>query len=107
MTLKKKLPDVFQNNIGNINNNQKVFCSDSNEVVEKKAHLESNSNKNINQKIVDIFRQGKAVYKIKVHITTNDGITTKYLIGRTDGAVISMDSEVIKISDIIDIKLAE
>ena len=61
----------------------------------------------MNQKINKIFGSSRYVYKADVDITLKDGKVSKRIIGRNKNELITMDNELIKISDIIDIKFTE
>lgn len=89
-------PKVFQNN-GNkkFNNNNDVFYSKNNNDV---------STKNIYQKINDIFSSPNYIYKANVEISLKDKIISKRIIGRNKDFLITMDNELIRINDILDIK---
>jgi hypothetical protein len=89
-------PKVFQNN-GNkkFTNNNDVFYSKNNNDV---------STKNIYQKINDIFSSPNYIYKANVEISLKDKIISKRIIGRNKDFLITMDNELIRINDILDIK---
>ena len=48
-----------------------------------------------------------AIYKADVSITTKDGIILKRIIGRNSTHLITIDNELVPISDIIDIDFSE
>jgi len=102
--MNKKLPGVFQNKINKkINNNESVFYGRKSEIeMDRKDRV---IGKNINQKISDIFNSIKYVYKIDVLITTKDGKEVKTLIGKNYNSLITIDNEIIPISNIIDIEI--
>ncbi len=90
-----ELPKVFHNNINKkFNNNKDVFYSRHN-IVDTKA---------IYQKINDIFSSPNYIYKANVEISLKDETIVKRIIGRNKDFLITMDNELIKISDIVDIK---
>lgn len=118
----KKLPSVFANKIEKeVGNNKSVFYS-SKEPVDGNPGLESIDNgnvddsfvrraqdsmvkpKNINQKINDVFNSSRYVYKADVELTLKDGVVTKRIIGKNANHLITIDNELIPISDIVDIK---
>lgn len=112
--MEKKLPGVFANKIEkNFNNNEKVFCSfntnnvndrNSNLNIEKKVDNKNYKNAlNINQKINNIFNSPRYVYKAEVDITTKEGLITRKIIGQNSTHLITIDNELIPISDIKDI----
>lgn len=109
--MEKKLPKVFANSIDKkLNNNETVYYEKKEkkeEVVEKPKKNILGENFNINQKINKIFGSSRYVYKADVDITLRDGKISKKIIGRNKNELITMDNELIKISDIIDIDFSE
>lgn len=100
----KDLPRVFHNKIDKVfDNNEKIFYS-SNDAKEDLKNEDTTSNKNILQKINDIFSSPNYVYKANVEVTLKDKKVTKRIIGRNKDYIITMDNELIPITDIIDIK---
>ncbi len=99
--MNKKLPKVFANKIEKINKTNEVYNVSKNEEEIVK------NNKNIYQKINDIFSSYRYVYKADVIITTNKGEFTKRIIGKKGDNLITFDNELINISNIIDIKYKE
>ena len=102
----KDLPKVFHNTINKkFTNNRNVFYSNNtyndneNTIQEVKQ-----DNRNILQKINDIFSAPNYVYKANVEITLKDKKVTKRIIGRNKDYIITMDNDLIPIRDIIDIK---
>lgn len=95
----KELPKVFQNKIDkNFNNNDRVYYSSRNneeEIIDKRS---------VAQKINDIFSSPNYVYKANADITLKDKKITKRIIGRNKDYIITMDNDLIPISDIVDIK---
>ena len=90
------LPKVFHNSVNKkFTNNKNVFYSKGNKEV---------SEKTIYQKINDIFSSPNYIYKANVEISLKDKIVTKRIIGRNKDYLITMDNDLIKISDILDIK---
>lgn len=104
----KKLPKVFANKIDkNIANNEKVYYS-SKMVKDEELPRESKIyDKNIYQKINDIFSSEKYVYKANVDIKLKNGNKTAKIIGHNNGYLITIDNELIPISDIEDINLRQ
>lgn len=93
------LPKVFQNrNIGNINNDQEYFYSLNNsKQTEKKGPI------NIDNKINNLFKSSKFIYKINVIIKTSGKDIDTTIIGKTNNKLITIDNDLIPIKDIIDI----
>ena len=112
--MEKKLPKVFANQINKeFNNNNKVFCStnpkeqQNNKGDRSNRGFEStkiiNNGKNIYQKISDIFNSEKYVYKAQVEIKTSKGVKTTNVVGQNRTHLITIDNELIPITDIEDI----
>ena len=114
----KKLPGIFANKIDKkLHNNENVYYSSSRsaevddlsqvtEVSSKDDKKSSSPSLNINQKINNIFNSNKYVYKADVSITTKEGKVIKKIIGQNKTHLITMENELIPISDIIDIEFA-
>ena len=97
----KKIPKVFANKIEKeIGNNEKVYYGNDKEEVRefKKSDL------NVNQKINQIFGSSRYVYKADVVIKLKDKVVTNKIIGRNKNNLITMENELINISDIVDIE---
>lgn len=113
--MEEKLPKVFANKIENVQNNKKYYYSerdnDRNNIRNDnldKAINKSNLNNivystDINKKIIELFKSPTNVYKVKANIKINGKTITKYLIGRTNTTLITLDNEIINITDIEDI----
>lgn len=103
----KKLPKVFANSLDRIDNNKTVFYSADNRSVknEKDSELSKEIKGNtIEQKINSIFKATNYIYKADVEITLDSGTVTKRVIGKNNNNLITIDSELIPINKIIDIK---
>ncbi len=59
---------------------------------------------NVNKKINDIFESRNHVYKSKVRLFSKDGIKDKVIVGKNKNYLITMDGELINISNIDDIE---
>ena len=95
----KELPKIFHNNINkDFKNNSNVFYSS------ERNKEENIDNRNVLQKINDIFSSPNYVYKANVEIVLKDKTVNKRIIGRNKNYIITMDNELIPVSDIIDIK---
>lgn len=102
--MEKKLPKVFANSIDKkLNNNESVYYEKNDRNIEEPKKSNLNDSFNINQKINHIFSSSRYVYKADVDITLKDGKVSKKIIGRNKNQLITMDNELINISDIIDI----
>ncbi|MEG2322541.1 MAG: hypothetical protein RSB71_03580 [Bacilli bacterium] len=97
--MEKKLPKVFANDINKSLTNNDRFYYGKEEKPKSKIP--------ISQKINKIFSSTNYVYKADVDITLNSGKVSKKIIGRNKTDLITMDNELIKISDIIDIEFSE
>lgn len=96
----KDLPKVFHNKIDKkLENNRSVYYS-SNTYEENSV----SDTRTVLQKINDIFSSPNYVYKANVEITLKDKKVTKRIIGRNKDYIITMDNDLILISDIVDIK---
>ena len=89
-------PKVFANPINKkIDNVQDLFRESNNE---RKNPID------INKKINEIFASSNHVYKSKVRITLKDKTITTDLIGKTNLNLLTLDGDLIKITDILDIE---
>ena len=96
----KELPKVFHNKIDKkFDNNRSVFYS--NNSYEEDRSVDTRT---VLQKINEIFSSPNYVYKANVEITLKDKKVTKRIIGRNKNYIITMDNDLIPISDIIDIR---
>lgn len=107
--LEKKLPKVFANKVDkNAGNNEDVFYGThdnrTNFDIENKDSDQKITKKNINQKLNDIFNAPNYIYKADVEIKLKDGTVTKKIVGKNSTHLITMENELIPISDIVDIK---
>mgnify|MGYP004524878829 FL=1 len=95
----KDLPKVFHNRLDKkFNNNESVYYSD------RDIKDDTIDNRTVLQKINDIFASPNYVYKANVEITLKDKKINKRIIGRNANYLITMDNNLIPITDIIDIK---
>lgn len=108
----KKLPKVFANKINkNIANNKKISYSErdnekENKIDSGKVNI-SGSQKNINQKLNDIFNSTRYVYKADVEIKLKDKTIVRKVIGQNQNQLITFENELIPISDILDINFVK
>lgn len=108
--MKKELPGLFANKINKkLENNERVVITKPDEELVRKGEDTTNKKeikmeKNINQKIQDIFSSPKYVYKADVSITTKDKKITKKIVGKNNNNLITIENELIPISDIVDIE---
>lgn len=95
----KDLPKVFHNKIDKkFDNNKNIYYSNNN------YNTKVKDTRNVVQKINEIFASPNYVYKANVEITLKDKKVTKRIIGRNKNYIITMDNELIPVTDIIDIK---
>jgi len=112
--MEEKLPHVFANRVTNASNNKKFYYStlenrgvnnnsqrnNDNKIIDK-YNLKNVVQKNeIRNKIINIFKSPNNVYKVKANIKINGKTITKYLIGRTNTNLITLDDELIEIDKI-------
>ncbi len=115
--MEKKVPGVFANKVDkNIGNNKKVYYSgqdergnlekSENESLSRSSILENlkKGTRNINQKINDIFNSSNYIYKADVELKLKSGTVTKRIVGKNATHLITIENELIPISDIVDIK---
>lgn len=102
--MEKKLPEIFQNKIyKKLDNNKNIFYSKENNKREDKEESTKVNELNIYQKINQIFSSPNYVYKADVYIKLKDKEITTKIIGRNKNFLITMDNQLIPITDIIDI----
>lgn len=93
----KDLPRVFANKIDeSINNDQELFYGNTRGDAPK-------DDLSVVKKINNIFANSHHVYKSRVRITLKSGIVEKVIVGKTSSELITIDGELIKIVDIVDI----
>ena len=93
----KDLPRVFANKIDeSINNDQELFYGNMRGDAPK-------DDISVVKKINNIFADSHHVYKSRVRITLKNGIVEKVIVGKTSSELITIDGELIKIIDIVDI----
>jgi len=97
----KKIPKVFANRIDKKIENNDTYSITRNDDVK----IKENRGLDINSKINQIFKSTKYIYKIDVEIVVSTGTITKRIIGRKNGYLITIDNELIKIDDILDINI--
>jgi len=106
--MKKELPGLFANKINKpLNNNEKVAVTknEEREVVEERKPI--SSEKNVLEKIKEIFDYPRYVYKADVKITLKDKTITKKIVGKTQTHLLTLENELIPIKDIVDIQFNE
>ena len=90
-------PRVFANPINKkIDNVQDLFRSDK--------ESRSINPVDVNKKINEIFASRNHVYKSKVKITLKDKVVEKEIVGKTNLNLLTLDGDLIRITDIVDIE---
>lgn len=90
-------PRVYANPINKkIDNVQDLFRSDKDS--------RSINPVDVNKKINEIFASRNHVYKSKVRITLKDGVVEKEIVGKTNINLLTLDGNLIRITDILDIE---
>ena len=105
--MEKKLPKVFANKVvGKTGNNEEVYYSYGKDDYNDRTSNTTSKlmGKNINQKINDIFNSPNYIYKADVKLTLKNGSVTKRIVGRNSTHLITIDNELIPLTDIIDIE---
>ena len=93
-------PKVFASPINKkINNSQEVFYE--HDGIRNEVRYSYND---IIKKINDIFNSSHHVYKSKVSITTKDNYFNCDIVGKTSNSLLTLEGDLIRISDILDIK---
>lgn len=103
--MEKKLPKVFANKIeGKAGNNEDVYCSFDNKEDRTAEAPSKLKGKNVNQKLNEIFNSFSYIYKADVKLTLKDEVVTKRIVGRNATHLITIDNELIPLTDIVDIE---
>ena len=90
-------PRVYANPINKkIDNVQDLFRSDKDS--------RSINPVDVNKKINEIFASRNHVYKSRVRITLKDGVVEKEIVGKTNINLLTLDGNLIRITDILDIE---
>ena len=90
-------PKVFANPINKkIDNVQDLFRSDKDS--------RSINPVDVNKKINEIFASRNHVYKSRVRITLKDKVIEKEIVGKTNINLLTLDGDLIRITDILDIE---
>lgn len=104
----KKLPRIFRNDIDKkINNNRVVYyASENNEedfFFSTKERERKEDAINIDDKINQIFKPGHHSFNVGVKIITKEKTYDTKIAGKVRDCLITLDNDVIRISDILDI----
>jgi len=99
--MKKDLPSVFANAIDKqFDNVQEVFHVQENRSIKPKITKKVS----VDRKISRIFSSPNHVYKSRVLITTDNGVSEEYIVGRTNGILLTIDGKRIMIHEILDLE---
>ena len=99
----KKLPKIYQNNIDKkINNNEKTYYVKNNNNNFSRNSMTNESD--IEDIIDEIFLEDGYSFNKQVIIETNTKTYDTSIITRTNGYLLTMDNDKIKIEDIVSIK---
>lgn len=102
--MSKDLPSVFANKIEKkVLNNKNYSYSKENE----KPVTISKPKISVDQQINNIFSSPRYVYKANVKIITKEKSFIKQIIGKNNGNLITLENELIPISDIVEIYFTE
>lgn len=106
--MKKDLPGLFANKINkSLSNNEKVSVTKNDDIEEISIEKPKKFEKDINEKIKEIFASPRYVYKVDTEITLKDKKVIKRIIGKNNNNLITIDNELIPIQDIVDISLLD
>lgn len=101
----EKKPNLFVNKIDkSFNNNERVFYSSKEPDSTPKKTKNNKKTQSLAQKINSIFTSSNYVYKAEVKIKLKDKDVVKKIVGKNQQYLITMDNELIPISDILDIE---
>ena len=84
----------------NVNKNNQKSC----EVEEKVINEDAVVNISVDEKIDKLFNTNGYVFSKNVEIVTNDKVYNTKIAGKVNNHIITLDNDIIKISDIKDIK---
>ena len=84
----------------NVNKNNQKSC----EVEEKVINEETGVDISVDEKIDKLFNTNGYVFSKNVEIVTNDKVYNTKIAGKVNNHIITLDNDIIKISDIKDIK---
>lgn len=100
--MKKILPNLYKGKVkNNLQNQKQSFVKTIEEEISNIKPENTIEDKNINRQIKDIFSSPNYVYKADVSIVMADGKNLKKtIIGRTNNSLITIDDELIDVSQI-------
>ena len=99
--MEKELTNVFKGKAPNNLNQTKTIINKEEKIEDKKAEIKS-----VNKQIKDIFDSDKFLYKAETLITLTSGDKIKKtIIGKTNNSLITLDDDLIDVSNISQIEL--
>ena len=96
----KKLPKLFSSKIENVNNNRKVFDS----LKDYNIDIKDNNNLSLKDKLKELTSSNTYIFNKEVILVFKDKEVSCHIAGIVNNHIITMDNEIIKIKDLIDIK---
>lgn len=94
---KNNFPKVYANKINKKIDNSQEWTSVNERTTKPLSKIE------LDKKISNIFKSDKYIYKIKVEIETETGLTEKILVGKNNIGLITIDNEIINYDSIKDV----
>lgn len=98
----KKLPKIYKNNINKQINNNKNYCYINKDNINESVEIKTPSN--IEETLSSIFKSTGYPYNTKVYIKTNNKEYYTYLVSRTNKTITTLDNDLIKINEIVELK---
>lgn len=98
----KKLPKIYKNSINKQINNNKNYCYINKDNVN--GFVKEKTPSNIEETLSSIFKSTGYPYNIKVYIKTSNKEYNTYLVSRTNKTITTLDNDLIKINEIIELK---
>lgn len=100
----KKLPKIYKNNINKQINNNKNYCYINKDNVKENKRVDIKTSSTVEETLSSIFKSTGYPYNIKVYIKTNNKEYYTYLVSRTNKTITTLDNDLIKINEIIELK---
>lgn len=104
-----ELPNIFKNSsVKKRSNNMKVFYSKYNNYKSDVAVDDVLDVKNSYYDTIDsLFRSGKFVFNVFVEIVTKEGVFYTKIVSKIDDHIVTSESKIIKLDDIVSIRIKE
>lgn len=108
--MNKKLPSISKFSTDkNFSNNKHTYYSfikdDNSDVRSVSNNNSNNNNNNRTETLDDLFNNGEYIFNIPVSIKTNGDDISTMIVGKVNDHIITKDNRVIKIEDIVSIKV--